>query len=224
MTVAGPYNVPDVPGVPSLNFAAGADQGIELLNEDLVSLTPSVSPQWGIFLNGAPVVTADSVVDFTLKKEFALSDYPVEEGAFETYDKVIIPFDCRLRFSAGGSLANRQSLLDSIDAISGDLNFYDAVTPEVVYPSCNVVHYDYRRTSRNGVGLIIVDVWLLQVRVGTSSSSSALTNTAQPSGADPQNDGTVQPTTPTAAQSSAASATDGVRFATPAEAAQAGSD
>jgi hypothetical protein len=194
---AGPYNVPDVPGVPAINFAAGSEAGIELLSADTISINgPS---QWGIFSDGTAVVTADSVADFTFKKEFALSDYLVEEGAFETYDKVMIPFDCRIRFAAGGSSSNRQALLDSIDAISGDLNLYDAVTPEATYTSCNVTHYDYRRTSTNGVGLIIVDVWLLQVRV-VSGSGTGTGNTAQPSGADAQNDGTVQTTEPTSTQ------------------------
>lgn len=210
--MAGPYNIPDVPGVPLINFVPGAEAGIELLSADELILFPAASgPQWGIFLDGSPVVVADSVVDFTYKQEWALSDYPIEQGAFGTYDKVQIPFDCRIRFSSGGSAANRQALLDSIAAIAGDTNLYDAVTPEEVYPSCNITHYDYKRSSRNGVGLIVVDVWLLQIRIVGAATPS---NTQQPSGAATVNDGTVQPTAPMPTQQSS------VMEMTPAQAAE----
>jgi hypothetical protein len=79
-------------------------------------------------------------------------------------------------------------LLDSVAAIAGDLNLYNVRTPEATYADVNVVHYDYRRTARNGVGLIEVDVWVREVRV---TGLSTFGNTALPSGADPANLGTV---------------------------------
>ena len=149
------------------------------------------SPQWGIFQNGIPVVTADNVVSQEFKSEFILADFPVEGGSFESYDKVYIPYDVRFRFSAGGSQANRTALLQSIAAIAGNLQLYDAVSPEAIYLHANIKHYDYRRTSEHGVGLIIVDVWLSEVRPAGGNS----TDTASPTSAPPINNGTVQPTT-----------------------------
>lgn len=197
--MAGPYNIPDLPGVPALNFVPGAEEGVELLAADGPIPFVSGASQWGIFLNGAPVVQADTVADFTIKKEWALSDAPQEDGTFQTYDKVVLPYDVRVRFVAGGSASNRQALLDSVDAIAGDLNLYDAVTPEAVYTSCNVVHYDYKRSARNGLGLVVVDVWLFQVRV--VGATGALT-TQSPNAAPAVNGGTVQTTPPSAAQQS----------------------
>ncbi len=183
--------VPNLPGVPPLSsYATGGLLATALLTADSPGLfLGSFTPLWGIFLGGAPVVTADSVVGFAYKQEWAISDYPVEQGSFETYDKVAIPFDARVRFSAGGSEANRLALLSSIASIADDhKNLYTVITPEAVYDSVTISHYDYHRTASNGVGLIVVDVWCFHVIVVTAASA-----TQSPSGAAPVPQGTVQP-------------------------------
>ena len=194
-------SVPNVPGVPPVLFAASSPGALTLMTADTYSPS-NYLPQWGIFLNGAPVITADTVVDFTLRKDWIICDFPLEQGAFESYNKVFLPYDVRLRFVAGGSESNRTALLASVEANASTLSIYSAVTPEMVYPSINIKHYDYRRTSINGVGMITVDVWCEEVRI---SSTSALSNTAQPSGASQINGGSVQGTTPSATQSGAIS-------------------
>lgn len=190
--------VPFVPGVPPLpvNPFGSPLAALTLLTSDLISFAFGLSgAQWGIYLTGIPVVVADSVVDITYKQDWSISDYPVEQGAFESYDKVQIPFEIRIRFSAGGSEVDRQNLLSSIAAVAGDLNLYTVVTPEQTYPSVNITHYDYKRTAINGVGLLVVDVWLKQIRV---SVASPFTNTQSASSTAQTNDGTVQTQTPPA--------------------------
>jgi hypothetical protein len=162
---------------------------LQLMTADTFKYFSNVfQDQWGIFQNGVPVVIADTVTAFEYRQEWVLSDFPLEGGAFQSYDKVYVPYDARFRFVSGGSEANRAALLSSVQAIAGNLTLYDAASPEAIYLSCNIRHFDYRRTSTRGVGLIEVDVWLEQVNVGNSPAN----NTAQPSGADPVNDGSVQ--------------------------------
>jgi hypothetical protein len=211
-------NVPNVDGIPAVAFAPNAGLGIALAGADAVGLPffGSGAAEWGIFRRGAPVVVCDNVVAFDHKADWAISDYPVEGGQFESYNKVTIPYDVRLVFTAGGSEANRAALLNSLRAIVGDLNYYDAVSPEAVYTPVNLVHLDYRRTAQNGVGLIIVSVWCRQVRQVKSSTAGAaggadatgsdtpsatgsIGDAASPSGADQVNGGAVQSTSPTAA-------------------------
>ena len=181
--------VPFVPGVPPLSSYT-VDVPILLL-ADALGLPPSpLAPQWGIYLDGEPVVDADSVVTFDYRQEWTVSDYPLEQGAFQSYDKVQTPFDVRVRYAAGGSQQNRQALLDSIAVIASDLNLYDIVTPEAVYQSVNVTHYDYRRTATNGVGLLQVDVWCVEVRV---TAQAQFQNVQNPASASPQTQGNVQP-------------------------------
>ena len=174
---------------------------ITLLTSDLIGEIAPPGAQWGIFSGGGEVITADSVVAFDYKQEWSISDYPVERGAFESYDKVSLPFDVRLRFTAGGNAANRAALLESIAAIAGTTALFDAVTPEVVYPSVTISHYDYRRTARQGLGLLQIDVWCLQVNENATLSSG----TAQPDGAAQVNGGSVQPTDATSTQGAAVS-------------------
>ena len=197
--MAFPVNVPRVPGVPSVLFASTIGQVLNFLTQDAVGIFTGLSQQqpWGIYLGGAPVVLADNVVSFDLRKQWAISDYPVEQGAFASYNKVFIPFDGRFKFTAGGSDAKRQALLTSIEAIAGDLNLYTIVTPIAIYPSVNITHYDYSQTATNGVGLLSVDVWTEEVR---ETGAQAMSNTASPTASAQVNGGTVQPVAATRAQ------------------------
>ena len=167
-----------------------------LLDDDLIGEIAPPGSQWGVFSGGAPVIAADTVTSLDYKQEWAISDFPVERGAFESYDKVALPYDARVRFAAGGSAANREALLGSIAAVAGTTQVFDVVTPEAVYVSATISHYSYQRTASRGLGLMQVDVWLLQI---IQAGDSAL-NTAQPDGAGPVNGGSVQPTDPTANQ------------------------
>jgi hypothetical protein len=197
--MAFPVNVPNVPGVPPVVFAGTAGAALNLITSDVASIFGGLLgfSQWGIYFFGFPIVLADNVVGFEYRNEWTISDYPVERGSFESYDKVATPYMARVRFSAGGSEGDRAAFLASIEAIAGDLNLYDVVTPEKVYVSANIIHYDYRRSADAGAGLLTVDVWLSEVR----QTATMGTQNAQDPGASSQvNGGAVQPTAPTAAQ------------------------
>ncbi|RUV19963.1 hypothetical protein [Mesorhizobium sp. M7A.F.Ca.MR.245.00.0.0] len=172
---------------------------LELLTQDAIGLLSGAFSQqpWGIYFGGVPVIVADNVVEVQYRQQWSISDFPVERGAFESYDKVQIPYDARLRFTAGGSQANRAAMLASIAAVAGDTNLYDVVTPEAVYLSCNFTHYDYSRRANEGMGLLSVDIWLIEVRQAVSAGMS---NTQDPSGASQVNGGTVQTAPATSAQ------------------------
>ena len=186
-------DIPNVDGVPSLASYAAND--IVLLVEDLFSLIfGSSEPQWGIFLDGEAVIAADSTISFEYKQDTPVSDYPVEDGGFQSYDKVQLPGDIRMRFTAGGSVSNRANFLASIDAVMNTTDLYDVLTPEQVYLGYNFSHRDInKRTASNGVGLIAVDLWLTEIRV---TSTATFTNTQQPGDSGQQNTGNQQPQTP----------------------------
>jgi hypothetical protein len=214
---------PNFPGIPPLiNFLF--PQAPTLLTTDTVD-GGNFTKRWGVFKGGQPVISFDAFIGIDYRQGWSISDFPLEQGAFESYDKVQLPFDVRVKFAAGGTLENREALLQSVAAIAKTLDLYDVVTPEVVYTSVNVQHYDYRRTAINGNGLITIELWLLEVRIGASagltqigganptdgtaqttadatpftSGAPPLTNTADPSGMTSFNLGGVQPQVPTAA-------------------------
>ena len=127
-------NVPQAPGVPPLpGYGPG---GIALLEADAIEVLAlglsAISPQWGIYLNGAPIIQPSSVlastlslvapvatpqaaalgigfpifasfVDFEYKQDWTISDYTVEQGGFQSYNKVQLAFDVRVRVASGGT-------------------------------------------------------------------------------------------------------------------------
>jgi hypothetical protein len=221
--------VPNLPGVPAVAFAPGYDVRPTLLTADAPAALAAFlgsTPQWGLFRNGQSVIQADGIAAFDHRREWVVCDYPVEQGAFASFNKVNVPFDVRLVFMAGGSAANRTALLNSITAIASDLNFYDAVMPEKVWRNLNVTHYDFSRTSQRGVGLLLVALWCREIRqasasapgsAGAGSSATAgadpsaagnIGDTAAPSGASPVDGGTVQPRDATPAEISSVGTQD----------------
>jgi len=191
-------------GIPSLlNQVAQVTNDVALVVADAPNiLNVFAGPQWGIGQNGFFVLVPDSIISIDYKNDWNLPDYPMEPNAFGNYNKVNTPFDVRVQMTKGGTVAERSAFLDAVEAIAQSTDLYDVVMPERVLSNVNVTHFDYRRTSTAGAGLLTVDLWLLEIRIAAAPSFA---NTAQPSGADPVNTGTVQPQTPTTSQSAAAS-------------------
>jgi hypothetical protein len=180
-------DIPNVPGVPPLPSYSPND--IVLLAVDVIgAILGLFGSEWGIFLDGEQAFDYQSIVDFDYKQDWPTSDYPVEDGGFQSYDKVELPFDVRVRVASGGTEAERESLLSSVRAAAGTLDLFDVVTPEQTYSSCNITHVDFKRTSSNGVGLILIDIWFTEIRI---TSTSTFTQTQQPGNAGQVNTGNV---------------------------------
>lgn len=173
---------------------------VKLLTNDALSLFAGLLPPvWGLYFDGIPVVPADSVVSFNFKQSETISDFPVEGGGFESYNKVTVPFDARFRFATGGTLLQRQAMIDALRAIVSDTNQYDVVTPDQVFLGVNVVNIGYSRTADSGLGLIVADVWTLQVQ---TTPVISLADVINPSNAGQLNGGVVQAITASVKQSS----------------------
>lgn len=205
--------VPKVPGVPALarnasnsgSFAKtiigviGSLTGdFDFLNSDgpgVSSLTQA--PRWGLFdESGAQIITPDSFLGLDTLKEYRVSDYPIEEGGFESYNKVEVPFVGKVIFAKGGDEASRTQFLTECQDAAKSLDLYTLVTPEISYPKVNVTHVDYRRTSTNGVTMLTVEIWVEEIR---NTVTATFSNTQAPEGAAVVNDGGVQPKTPSPA-------------------------
>jgi hypothetical protein len=211
--------VPNVPGVPTVarnalnsigNNVSSSIPGVigsltgdfDVLNSDGPGIANvSDGPSWGLFdSDNNLVITPDSFLGMEALKDYKVSDYPVEEGAFASYNKVETPFIGKVTYGKGGDEGERTQFLTDIATAVASLDLYTLVTPEVSYDSVNVTHFDYRRTSKNGVTMLTVEVWVEEIRDTVQASFS---NTQQPEGADTSNNGGVQPQTPTASQTAA---------------------
>lgn len=181
---------------PLLGDVAGVfiDQAVAMVADTFIGYGAGEPPIWGVFLGGVPVVVAETVTEMGYKQDWAIADYPVERGGFESYDKVNTPFAVHMQFVSGGTEEKRQALLDSIAAIGDTLTLFDVVTPEAVYVGVNVQSYNYRRATRNGVGLMIVNVVFLEIR---EEGSTDFKNAKVPSGYAASQAGNVQATATT---------------------------
>lgn len=193
-------NVPRAPGVPPVVRNPSPDP-LALIN-DLTLLAADAEflfslfgpPQWGIYNSDNQLVLApDSILAVEFRKDWQVSDYPQEQGAFASYNRVEAPFAVKVTMTKGGSDAERHAFLTDIEIVSQTLGLYDVVMPDKTYSSVNLDHYDFRRTALNGVGLLTVDIWLTEIRV---TGTAEFSKTAQPSGADPVNGGNVYPVEP----------------------------
>lgn len=169
-------------------------------------------PQWGIFKNdNTPVLETNSVLSVEYARDYKISDYPQEKGAFQSYNKVKVPFQAKVTFIISDL---RQDFLRNVERAVDALDFVTVVTPDVQYPSANLTHYDYRRQKENA-SLIAVTVWCEEVRIAgqtqltnTNTGSNVKStepgsafegqNTQSTNGASTSQNGSVQPAAPEA--------------------------
>lgn len=148
-------------------------------------------PRWGIFgQTGATVLAADAVLSVEYAHDYQVSDYPQEKGAFQSYNKVQVPYEHKVSFVVS---TDRSGFLTAVEAAVGSLELYTVATPDKNYPSVNLIHVGYRRVANNGASAIVVDVWCKEIRIIGSASFS---NTRSTSGADAQNNGSTQADNP----------------------------
>lgn len=208
-------DVPDVLGVPNVLRSTSANLNETNILSAIYSGNPLsiidsiLKPTWGIFTADGTgrVITPDSVIGFEYRGEAKIMDYPIEFGGFSTYNKVQVPFDIRMRMVCGGNIATsemtRMSFLQRLEDMKASLDLYQLITPDFVYPSVNLVHFDYSRTAVNGVSLLMVEASFQEVRV---TGEATYTNTKSDSSTGTVSQGNVVPSIPSKTQMSAASA------------------
>lgn len=185
--------VPFAPGIPPVLRKQGPliTAGV-LLVKDAVRALLGAPAIWGIYKDGKSVITVDSVVALDFRKEWFLANFPIEDGAFSTYNKVKMPYDVRLTMARGGTEAERTQFLATLDAVCDSLTLYDVVTPEYTYTKMNVSRLDYRRTATQGATLLTVTIGLQEIRSTAKTQFSSVDLTALPSGAQQIATGVVQ--------------------------------
>lgn len=168
--------------------ASGSDDEIEA---DLMN-------QWGMYTQeGELAAPADNVIAFENVLDARISDYPVEQGGFASYNKVITPYEIRFIMTKGGSVEDRQDFLKAVQDAWQAVTLYNFVTPECVYLDMNVVGVRQQRAADRGNGLLGLEVVLRKIR---QTASLAFTDTAEPTGEDTVNRGSVQASATPAAQ------------------------
>lgn len=150
-----------------------------------------------------PVITPDSILDFGYHNEYDISDYPVEEGSFTSYNKVSNPYEASIRMSKGGSESDRRAFLAQIDTILASVDLYYILTPEKTYVNANPYRQEMTRRGAGGAFYFSeVDVFFREIRTSTpqyTNTSTSTQNAQDPSAQPVDNVGSVAGDTPAVA-------------------------
>lgn len=182
--------VPNVAGVPAL--IRNAATIFDTLTFGVLGLSSLVAApiRWGVFdKNGDPIATFDNVLSVDARDSCRVSNYPIENASFKSYNKVENPLDIRIVITRGGTEEQRTEFIAAIGEAKRSLDLVTVVTPEVTYESLTIEAFDYARQITDGAGMIKAILTLVEVR------QIAAANYSQPksvSAADPRSTGQVQ--------------------------------
>lgn len=185
-------DVPSSPGVPAVFREVTIPSIAELARFGSEALTDLIfgPPRWGLYgADGQQMLVFETFLSIAFNQGGQISSYPSEQGGFSSFNKVDAPFEATIKLAHGGDPASRNVMLSVLERIVGSTDLYSVVTPEIVYPSANLVKYSYTRADKNGSSLLVVDLTLLEVRQTAVPLSPA---TQAPSGANEESNGQVQ--------------------------------
>lgn len=192
--MAGPVfpDVPKVPGVPAVarSLVNPGTATEPQLTQDSITVAATAKNQWGVYSTaGALVLDPDSIEAIGYDAESRVADYPIENGKFESYDKVTLPFANRVIMTKGGTLTQRQAFIRDVENIRTNLELYSIVTPEWTYLGVNITRVSVDRSREQGGGILRVELQLQEIRQNATASFS---QTRDPASADPVSNGSVQ--------------------------------
>ena len=134
---------------------------------------------WGVFdASGNLAIQPDTFYGVEPATPYMISDYPIEQGTFGTYNKVKVPERVAVRMVTGGTEANRTAFIAVLDRMVADTNVYTIVNPDKTWKNMNLMSYDFRRDARNGANMLMVNCLFQEIRSIQSVSYSSLTPSA----------------------------------------------
>lgn len=187
--------VPKALGVPPLLRSAAqlldtATLGYLGIGDALSQLIGAEPIRWGVFdESGGKIAPYDSVYAVGYQNESKISNYPLEQGAFASYNKVETPFDVRVTLHCGGSEDDRAQFMASLETARKSLRLFTVLTPEFTYKDVNFTGLDISRRREEGVNMIIANLIGVEVRQKANANYSAPKGDA---GFDAQDLGQVQ--------------------------------
>lgn len=182
------WDLPVAAGVPAL-LGQSVGGGIRasassLLGEALEDWQiDAAAAQWGIYsADLTPVLTGASFRAIDFQSEHRVSDAPLEQGSFTSYNKVKVPFGAAVELICDGTRGlSLMGFISAIQALEADTALYTIITPGATYASVNIVGHRYRRSTEGGITMITAQLLLQEVRVtGKAGYTSTQTPAGQP--------------------------------------------
>lgn len=152
--------IPSVPKLPpNVGDALISFGGAQLINRVFGNY-------WGIFSQrGIPLLLADNVASVSHERKTQISSAPIEQGSFTNYNKVAEPFSLSVMMTkASGGVVERGAFLALLSTMANSTDLFMVITPEAVYPNCNILGFDYSREAGDGARMIKANIHLQEIR------------------------------------------------------------
>lgn len=120
-------------------------------------------------IKGSYALKPDSFVKFEYKEIHKIPNYPVEQGSFQSYNKVTLPYEIKLTITKS-NIFEIGPFINQILVLLNSTRLLSIVTPDKVYNSANLINFDYRKDARNGAVLLIAELTFQEVRIAPNPS------------------------------------------------------
>jgi hypothetical protein len=144
------------------------------------------------------IIQPDSAVEFEIQANSNVNSHPVEQGGFQSYNRVQDPISIRLLLACQGKNMPRATFLSTLATLREGTQIVTVSTPDASYPNMVLKGYGYKKEAARGAVTIWADTTWVEERSTNVVVSSP--PTSQPQGAATSNLGTLQEITPTAQQ------------------------
>lgn len=143
--------------------------------------------------SGRTLVAFTSFLDMDFKGESKVLDQPTEEGGFFSYNKVENPDESYVTLAMQGDDTALSDALNALKEAKKDTRLLSVVTPSHVIAPVTLTGFNYQRRREDGLGLLVVELHLKEVRQVAAQYTAIPTRQAKnPSDASNQDRGKVQ--------------------------------
>lgn len=152
-----------MPNIPNFSVPSLVNAVLSLGGAALIKAV--FGKQWGIVNEfGIPILLADSVLGMSHDAGASISNLPIEQGSFASYNKVNNPSMATVQMakSSGGSLSRGLFLTQLETLLKSTLKFH-IITPEYVYMNYQIIGTNLARTASEGTTLLKVNLDLQEV-------------------------------------------------------------
>jgi len=153
-----------------------------------------IDQQWTILADGGgSLVRFTSMISVDIFCEGQALSYPVEEGAFMTYNKVQSPIDIRATLATMGLPFEFADILDTLAQYKEEALKLMVVTPSAYFDSLTLQSYGHRHDQRRNANMLTVDLHLIEVKeVQSQTTNVEVSSPKNPTSAGKVNTGKKQ--------------------------------
>lgn len=150
--------------------------------------------EWTIVdTSGASAISFSSFLDIDQKSTADTLTYPIEEGSFASYNKIMKPKELTVTLATQGDESLFDFMLAQLEYYTNSAIVLSVMTPAAFYDNQTLTSYNYRRSQTDGAGLLIVTLNFIEVKsVHNQVSGSGISSPKNPTSASTVNRGQVQ--------------------------------